>query len=206
MAPAHLDGTMLGDYGFDPLGLAADRDPETLAFLQDAELQNGRWAMAAVAGATFTDIVRNDRNGIPMWLDAGNEAQGGYSLATLAIVQAAVMGAVEYKRVYGGGIDIDFAGYKSQDKIALKELVHARLGMMAFAGIFIQGCYNGMGPVQALKAHIADPGHNVVYTDGGFGLFLLSQVFLMALVPFIQSTKSTFEEEEEEPLFEVWKA
>ena len=41
--------------GFDPLRLGAN--PETLPYLQEAELMNARWAMAAVTGIAFTDAV-----------------------------------------------------------------------------------------------------------------------------------------------------
>jgi len=46
--------------GFDPLRLGAN--PETLPYLQEAELMNGRWAMYATAGILFTDAV-----GLPKW-------------------------------------------------------------------------------------------------------------------------------------------
>ena len=36
------------DFGFDPLFLGVDKD--ALTWYREAELQNGRWAMAAVAG------------------------------------------------------------------------------------------------------------------------------------------------------------
>ena len=54
-APAHLDGTIAGDYGFDPLGLGAD--PERLKYYQEAELMNCRWAMMAVAGIVGTEVT-----------------------------------------------------------------------------------------------------------------------------------------------------
>lgn len=46
--PAHLDGSLPGDFGFDPLGLGAN--PEQLKWFKESELIHGRWAMAAVAG------------------------------------------------------------------------------------------------------------------------------------------------------------
>ena len=54
VAPAHLDGTLPGDFGFDPLGLGAD--PQRLKYYQEAELMNARWAMMAVAGITATEV------------------------------------------------------------------------------------------------------------------------------------------------------
>lgn len=46
--PAHLDGSMTGDFGWDPLGLGAN--PEAMTWFREAELQNGRWAMMGTAG------------------------------------------------------------------------------------------------------------------------------------------------------------
>merc|ERR1711907_304168 len=46
--PKTLDGTMVGDVGFDPLGLADT--PEKLATYRNAEIKHGRLAMLAVVG------------------------------------------------------------------------------------------------------------------------------------------------------------
>ena len=42
VAPEYLDGTLAGDYGWDPLALGAEKD--RLGYYRQAELQNGRWA------------------------------------------------------------------------------------------------------------------------------------------------------------------
>lgn len=60
----------VGDYGFDPLRLGAT-NPETLKWFREAELTNGRWAMAAVVGILFTDLV-----GLPKFWLAGGEVRG----------------------------------------------------------------------------------------------------------------------------------
>ncbi|PWZ11952.1 Chlorophyll a-b binding protein CP24 10B, chloroplastic [Zea mays] len=46
--PPWLDGSLPGDFGFDPLGLG--KDPAFLKWYREAELIHGRWAMAAVLG------------------------------------------------------------------------------------------------------------------------------------------------------------
>ncbi|KAL2940533.1 Photosystem I chlorophyll a/b-binding protein 6 chloroplastic [Bienertia sinuspersici] len=46
--PPWLDGSLPGDFGFDPLGLGSD--PETLRWFAQAELMHSRWAMLGVAG------------------------------------------------------------------------------------------------------------------------------------------------------------
>jgi hypothetical protein len=51
----------VGDRGFDPLRLGQG-SAERLAWFAEAEKTNGRWAMAAVAGILFTDLV-----GLPKW-------------------------------------------------------------------------------------------------------------------------------------------
>lgn len=51
--------------GFDPLRLGAT-NKEQLKWYREGELYNGRWAMAAVAGILFTDLV-----GLPKFWEAG---------------------------------------------------------------------------------------------------------------------------------------
>ncbi|RRT43251.1 hypothetical protein B296_00039484 [Ensete ventricosum] len=52
--PPHLDGTLAGDFGFDPLGLG--EDPQSLKWYVQAELVHCRFAMAGVAGILVTDV------------------------------------------------------------------------------------------------------------------------------------------------------
>ncbi|KAL8244036.1 hypothetical protein R6Q59_010294 [Mikania micrantha] len=53
-SPAHLDGTLAGDFGFDPLGLG--EDSASLKWYMQAELVHACFAMAGVAGILFTDV------------------------------------------------------------------------------------------------------------------------------------------------------
>jgi hypothetical protein len=53
--------------GFDPLRLGST-NPDQLKWFREGELYNGRWAMAAVAGILFTDLV-----GLPKFWEAGAE-------------------------------------------------------------------------------------------------------------------------------------
>jgi hypothetical protein len=46
---------MVGDYGFDPLRIGVNSD--LIRWSREAELTHGRWAMAAVTGILFTDLI-----------------------------------------------------------------------------------------------------------------------------------------------------
>uniref|UniRef100_A0A0F7GZR5 Chlorophyll a-b binding protein, chloroplastic n=1 Tax=Geranium maderense TaxID=28964 RepID=A0A0F7GZR5_9ROSI len=95
--PPHLNGTLAGDYGFDPLGLG--EDPESLKWYVQAELMHCRFAMAGVAGILLTDLLRvTGISSIPVWYEAGAMKFGFASTRTLFIVQMILMGFVETKR------------------------------------------------------------------------------------------------------------
>merc|ERR1711904_405411 len=56
--PVHLDGSMAGDFGFDPLRLGTDK--KYLTWFREAELQHCRWAMLGVTGVLVGELVRPD--------------------------------------------------------------------------------------------------------------------------------------------------
>ncbi|GMY39124.1 Chlorophyll a-b binding protein CP24 10A, chloroplastic [Fagus crenata] len=91
--PEWLDGSLPGDYGFDPLGLG--KDPAFLKWYREAELIHGRWAMAAVVGI----FVGQAWSGIP-WFEAGADpgAIAPFSFGSLLGTQLLLMGWVESKR------------------------------------------------------------------------------------------------------------
>jgi hypothetical protein len=69
--PAHLDGSLPGDFGFDPMSLGTDKFK--LKWYQQAELMNGRTAMAAVAGILVPELLASLGMGGPAaankWFD-----------------------------------------------------------------------------------------------------------------------------------------
>lgn len=91
--PEWLDGSLPGDYGFDPLGLG--RDPAALKWYREAEIIHGRWAMAAVVGI----FVGQAWSGVP-WFEAGADpsAIAPFSFGSLLGTQLLLMGWVEGKR------------------------------------------------------------------------------------------------------------
>ncbi|WVY95542.1 hypothetical protein V8G54_034630 [Vigna mungo] len=91
--PEWLDGSLPGDFGFDPLGLG--KDPAFLKWYREAELIHGRWAMAAVLGI----FVGQAWSGVP-WFEAGADpnAIAPFSFGSLLGTQLILMGWVESKR------------------------------------------------------------------------------------------------------------
>ena len=196
--PAHLDGSMTGDYGFDPLRLGTNK--EVLPYYAEAELTNGRWAMAAVAGILFTDLV-----GAGDWWTAGAKE---YSLdtKTLLAVQIPTMAVLESMRVKGwektgqsgafGMHPFDPMGMSSPEK-KLKEVKNARLAMVAFLGFASQAAVRGLGPIECLKLHLEDPGHNNIFTSS-VGPEATVACMVLGITPVLLEAKKALGDDDEE--------
>jgi len=192
-APAHLDGSLAGDFGFDPLGLG--KDPETLAWYRQAEIVHCRFAMLGVAGILLPDLLAKTGfswagAGVP-WYEAG---EFSYFAPTGAIFvsQLLLMGWAEARRWldiknpgsvnkdpifgsslpdgvvgYPGGI-FDPMGYASKggmEKQQLKEIKNGRLAMMAMLGFYAQHQVCEGTPVDQWFAHLADPWNTTVLSN-----------------------------------------
>eukprot|EP00210_Caulerpa_lentillifera_P001920 g1846.t1 len=118
--PAWLDGTLPGDYGFDPLGLGSD--PETLKWFFNAELVHGRFAMMGTAGILIPGLLtKAGILNVPNWYEAGKVAieSSNIPFGTLLVTQLFLMGWAETKRYYdivnpGSQGDGSFLGFKEQ--------------------------------------------------------------------------------------------
>ncbi|KAK1303031.1 hypothetical protein QJS10_CPB12g01814 [Acorus calamus] len=107
--PEWLDGSLPGDFGFDPLGLGSD--PELLRWFAQAELMHGRWAMLAVAGILVPEYL--EKLGFIddfSWFDAGAREYFADPW-TLFLVQMSLMGWAEGRRwadfVNPGCVDVE---------------------------------------------------------------------------------------------------
>ncbi|CAI5510150.1 unnamed protein product [Closterium sp. Naga37s-1] len=104
---SYLDGTLPGDFGFDPLGLSDPEgagnfiDPKWLTY---GELINGRWAMLGVAGMIAPEILGSYGIGPKIvWFQSGViPPLGGYEYwadpYALFVLEIVLIGFAEHRR------------------------------------------------------------------------------------------------------------
>ncbi|KAF3572536.1 hypothetical protein F2Q69_00060910, partial [Brassica cretica] len=147
--PEWLDGSLPGDFGFDPLGLG--KDPAFLKWYREAELIHGRWAMAAVFGI----FVGQAWSGVP-WFEAGADPR--------AVLVRSVEWATPWSRTAENfskypGDPLGLAGktrggvYESDreklERLKVAEIKHSRLAMLAML-VFYFEAGQGKTPLGAL--------------------------------------------------------
>eukprot|EP00798_Chlamydomonas_sp_ICE-L_P027336 gene27336-4635_t len=160
--PAHLDGSLPGDFGYDPLGLGANK--EMLGWFAEAERVHSRWAMLAVAGI-IAQVVKPDIFcgivgllaaefwmmhfvEIKRWQDFWQPGSADQD----PLFPANKLGAHE---VGYPGITLFAPGDIATLKV--KEIKNGRLAMLAFVGMTMTAQLTGKGPLANLADHIADP-------------------------------------------------
>lgn len=184
-SPPYLNGSLAGDNGFDPLGLA--EDPAALNWYVQAELQNGRWAMLGVAGMLIPEVLTKiGLINAPLWYDAG-KVEYFAPASTLFVIEFILFHYVEIRRwqdiKYPGSVSQDpfFKNYKlppgevgypggifnplnfpASLEYKEKEIANGRLAMLAFLGMLVQSKLTGAGPFENLLTHLADPWHTTI--------------------------------------------
>merc|ERR1712146_422541 len=193
-APEWLDGSMAGDFGFDPLSLG--KDPEALSWYRQAELVHARFAMLGVAGIIAPDVAAKIGVSWPgagvSWQEAG-EFTYFAPTGAIFVTQLILMGYAETRRWLDiknpGSVSQDplFTGNKLPDgmpvgypagifdpfnwsggdlaELQLKEIKNGRLAMMAMLGIYVQGTVVGGTPVDNWVAHVASPWDTTVLSN-----------------------------------------
>jgi len=154
--PAELDGSMVGDVGFDPLGVS---DWMPLDYLRESELKHGRICMLAVTGFAATDLgfkLPGEQFNVAS-IDAHNMAvTAGYMtvMGSALFVLECISGLAIQEMLAGSGriagdygldpLKLSGKADKLND-MKLKEITHARLAMLAFSGMVTQAVLTGKG-------------------------------------------------------------
>ncbi|CDF39790.1 Light-harvesting complex I polypeptide [Chondrus crispus] len=144
-APSKLDGSRIGDSGFDPLYLSDYLDQDYAAA---GELKNGRVAMLATVGMLVQEFVHLPN---PMFAEA-NPIKAIYAVPVEGWVQILVAITIielaTFKKTYESGADLGFdplgMGSKgNMEELKLKELKNGRLAMLASIGFIFQTITTG---------------------------------------------------------------
>lgn len=178
IAPAHLNGALPADFGFDPLNLGAD--PDKLKWFREAEILHSRWAMLGTAGVLAQEIVRPD----VFFYDAPTVIELPFNAAGLVATQFFLMHYTEIRRYYawrdggkgkmledplfkGNKIPEHTPGYPGGvfapfvpgelEELKVKELKNGRLAMLSFIGFIMSAQVTGKNPIANLVDHIASP-------------------------------------------------
>jgi hypothetical protein len=143
-APAKLDGSMVGDVGFDPMGIT-----NTLAstkYVQAAEIKHGRVAMLATVGF----IIQQKFHFLTSEADPLKAITAlGYGpnlqiLSFIGVIELATWNKTFCKDSTPGDLGFDPMGQlkgKNQkfiDDMKLKEIKNSRLAMVAIIGMIVQ--------------------------------------------------------------------
>ncbi len=165
--PMGLDGTMAGDFGFDPLGFA--KDGERLEFYREAEMKHARLAMLATAGWPLSELLNrklafwsgrmpiveaDDR--APSLLNGGLGRISNWFWIGVVLLAAAVELQVRNRQnepgYFPGNVGFDPLNLYPQDKdgqrwMQLAEIKHGRIAMIAIAWFAYQEYFNRVGVV-----------------------------------------------------------
>lgn len=166
--PAALDGSLVGDVGFDPLGFAKDKS--TLLQMREAEIKHGRLAMLAAAGWPISELADKKLAAIagldpllqsadraPSILNGGlghvSPLYWGICLAGAAAIDLYGIFAASKKDGYTpGNLGFDPLGLypkdaAGQERMQLSELKNGRLAMIAITAFAFQEFVSQTGVV-----------------------------------------------------------
>lgn len=168
--PAHLDGSLPGDRGFDPFMLASS-NPDSLLKYRNSELKHARLAMLAAVGWPLAELFHktiadawelpnalNLHDRVPSVLNGGlgnvSPIFWATALAAAALVEAFSGSVGEIQSADLGFDPLGLSSSNSNDGrsryLAESELFNGRLAMLAITGFAIQEWFTGNSVVDAI--------------------------------------------------------
>ncbi|KAG6595381.1 Chlorophyll a-b binding protein CP29.2, chloroplastic, partial [Cucurbita argyrosperma subsp. sororia] len=148
-APEWLDGSLVGDYGFDPFGLG--KPAEYLQYDLDSLDQNLAKNVAGdLIGTRFENSEVKSTPFQPDRIHRVSEERG----------------ARAGEEIVPWGKFFDPLGLAEDPEkkavLQLAEIKHARLAMVAFLGFAVQAAVTGKGPLNNWATHLSDPLHTTI--------------------------------------------
>ena len=151
--PAHLDG-MIGNVGFDPMGLST---PQNIKWMREAELKHGRMAQLAWAGYVLVDLGVKFPGAKYESLTSftAHQSLAKYELffALLLVGTFETIGLSQIYDMTTGESDRDAGDFsfdplmlltpENEDKYKTAELTHGRAAMLAFSAVVTQSALPG---------------------------------------------------------------
>mmetsp|Transcript_11650 Transcript_11650/g.16540 ORF Transcript_11650/g.16540 Transcript_11650/m.16540 type:complete len:244 (+) Transcript_11650:113-844(+) len=185
--PENLDGSLVGDVGFDPAGFSNNPprpwliggEGRSLKWYRESELVHGRVAMLAALGWIVPEYIHfpgNEEVGIDAFAKT-NPWEALYSVPEAGLWQiAGTVFAIEVfriNRVVRGDAEAGDLGlgqgegrwnpfgfnYTEEEyaKKQLQEIKNGRLAMVAIIGLFLQAAVNKVGLVEQLSGAFTFP-------------------------------------------------
>ncbi|GFR44824.1 hypothetical protein Agub_g6163, partial [Astrephomene gubernaculifera] len=111
---------------------------------------------------------------------------------TLGRILEALQPAADTRRGEGGNKDSSCSSFMGQG---------AQQAMLAFVGFCSQAAVTGKGPIDCLTTHLADPGHNNIYTSSVGPETCVTVAVLCVLPMIIEATKTLNPGKESVPYF-----
>ena len=149
-----LDGSLVGDVGFDPLGFSTAFEPYfPLSYLREAEIKHGRVCMLAWLGYVLVDAgfrapgagALGDVNSYTAHDAAVTSGHMWFLLLACGVFEICSIPAIQ-ESMAGKRVPGDFAwdplkvmkDEKTAARWRLSEIKHCRLAMMAFSAVVTQ--------------------------------------------------------------------
>lgn len=148
--PPKLDGTLVGDVGFDPLQLSDIQ--EDLVYSRAAELKHGRIAMLATVGFVVEEYIRLPGDAYSNPDPIGAIKTAGFGPNIQIFLGIAIVELITLKNSYGDDGEPGDFGWDPAQLLSNKtpeqikdfkysEIINGRLAMMGFLGQLVQTLY-----------------------------------------------------------------